>query len=161
MHQNTYQSITAAVMTISDTRNQATDKGGATVINHLSAHDITVSHYEIVQDDINAIQQSMTQLINSVDIIITTGGTGIAKRDVTIEAVKPLVDKELEGFGELFRYLSFTEDVGTKAMLSRAFCGTSGHTVIFCIPGSVGAVDLAMKKLITQEVFHMVNELHK
>lgn len=103
----------------------------------------------------------MKLLHDKVDVIITTGGTGIAKRDVTIEVVKSVIDKELEGFGEIFRYLSYTEDVGTRAMLSRALCGTKDNTVIFSIPGSVGAVNLAMKKLITQEIHHIVHELNK
>lgn len=103
----------------------------------------------------------MKLLHDKVDVIITTGGTGVAKRDVTIEVVQSIIDKEMEGFGEIFRYLSYTEDVGTRAMLSRALCGTKDSTVIFSIPGSVGAVNLAMKKLITQEIHHIVHELNK
>ncbi|GGB08378.1 molybdenum cofactor biosynthesis protein MoaB [Macrococcus hajekii] len=161
MHTNDYKAIKAAVITVSDTRTEETDKGGRTVISHLEESKIEIAHYSIVKDDYEAIQAVVQPLLKQVDVIITTGGTGVAQRDVTIEAVRPLVDKEMEGFGEIFRYLSYTEDVGTRAILSRAFCGTYAKTVIFSIPGSVGAVNLAMKKLITQEVFHIVHELNK
>ncbi|UTH13959.1 MogA/MoaB family molybdenum cofactor biosynthesis protein [Macrococcus equipercicus] len=161
MHDNIFKAITAGVLTVSDTRTTETDKGGQAVIHALEANDITVKQYKIVTDDVLVIQQAVTEMLQHVDAVITTGGTGVAQRDVTIEAVKPLVAKELEGFGELFRYLSFTEDVGTKAMLSRAFCGTAGSRVIFCLPGSVGAVNLAMSRLVTQEIFHIVYELNK
>ncbi|TDM12789.1 MogA/MoaB family molybdenum cofactor biosynthesis protein [Macrococcus lamae] len=161
MHHRTDRAVSAGVLTISDTRTKETDKGGQAVIDHLKNNNIIIKHYDIVIDDVTIIQQAVTQMFPDVDAVITTGGTGVAQRDVTIEAVRPLVDKELDGFGELFRYLSFTEDVGTKSMLSRAFCGTIDNKVLFCIPGSVGAVNLAMKKLITQEIFHIVNELNK
>ena len=96
-----------------------------------------------------------------IDVIITTGGTGIAQRDVTIEAVKPLLTKEIEGFGELFRYLSYVEDVGTRALLSRAVAGTVNNKLIFSIPGSTGAVKLALEKLIKPELNHLIHELTK
>lgn len=161
MHTNDYREIKAAVITVSDTRTEATDKGGRAVMEHLGDCRIEVASYQIVRDDFKAIQSAVTTALSQVDVIITTGGTGVAQRDVTIEAVRPLLDKEMEGFGEIFCYLSYTEDVGTRAMLSRAFCGTKDQTVVFSIPGSVGAVNLAMKKLITQEVFHIVHELNK
>ncbi|MDU4929573.1 MAG: molybdopterin-binding protein, partial [Staphylococcus epidermidis] len=98
---------------------------------------------------------------NQLDVIITTGGTGISQRDVTIEAVRPLLTKELEGFGELFRYLSYTEDVGTRALLTRAIAGTCDNTLIFALPGSTGAIKLAIEKLIKPELSHLVFELNK
>ncbi|MGK0554709.1 MogA/MoaB family molybdenum cofactor biosynthesis protein [Macrococcus capreoli] len=152
------------VITVSDTRDFDTDKGGKTVIAHLNDMDIKVdkAHYLIVKDDQHAILNAIQQLLNEhVDAIITTGGTGVAKRDVTIEVVKSVIDKEMEGFGEIFRFLSYTEDVGPRAILSRALCGTKDRTVIFSIPGSVGAVNLAMTKLITQQIHHIVHELNK
>src|SRR5699024_6815090 len=93
-----------------------------------------------------------------IDIIITTGGTGIAKRDCTIEAVQPLLEKEITGFGELFRFLSFTEDVGTRALLSRAVAGVIEEKVVFVLPGSSGAVRLAINRLIVPEMHHLVDE---
>ena len=121
------KTIQCAVLTISDTRNKETDKGGQLVQKYLKELNIEVTeeHYNIIKDDKEDIQSQIDEwLASDIDVIITTGGTGIAQRDVTIEAVKPLLDKEIEGFGELFRYLSYTEDVGTKALLSRALAGT-------------------------------------
>ncbi|WP_414045167.1 MogA/MoaB family molybdenum cofactor biosynthesis protein [Macrococcus equi] len=156
--------LKVGVITVSDTRDFDTDKGGKAVITHLQEIDIPVDkeHYMIVKDDQEAIREGIQKLLNQqVDAIITTGGTGVAKRDVTIEVVKSIIDKEMEGFGEIFRFLSYTEDVGPRAILSRALCGTKDNTVIFSIPGSVGAVKLAMEKLITQQIHHIVHELNK
>ena len=97
----------------------------------------------------------------SIDVIISTGGTGIAKRDVTIEAANSLYEKHIPGFGEIFRYLSYAEDIGTKAMASRAEAGVNNNTLIFSVPGSVGAVTLAMSKLIIPEMAHLVREITK
>lgn len=156
--------INVAVLTVSDTRTKETDKGGQLVQQYLKDlnAEIREGHYQIVKDDVTEIQTQVNEwLSNDVDAIITTGGTGISQRDVTIEAIKPLLDKEIEGFGEIFRYLSYTEDVGTRAILSRAIAGTVGHQVIISIPGSTGAVKLAMEKLITKELNHLVHELNK
>ena len=118
--------------------------------------------YQIVKDDRSAIESQLKQwLTESLDVIITTGGTGIAPRDVTIEAVRPLLSKEIEGFGELFRYLSFVEDVGTRALLSRAVGGSAGQTLIFSLPGSTGAVKLGMNRLILPEINHLVHEMNR
>lgn len=156
--------INVAVLTVSDTRTKETDKGGQLVQQYLNDLNVEIKegHYQIVKDDVTEIQTQVNEwLSNDVDVIITTGGTGISQRDVTIEAIKPLLDKEIEGFGEIFRYLSYTEDVGTRAILSRAIAGTVGHQVIISIPGSTGAVKLAMEKLITKELNHLVHELNK
>ncbi|TFU85508.1 molybdenum cofactor biosynthesis protein MoaB [Mammaliicoccus sciuri] len=156
--------INVAVLTVSDTRTKETDKGGQLVQQYLKDLNVEIreGHYQIVKDDVTEIQTQVNEWLNNdVDAIITTGGTGISQRDVTIEAIKPLLDKEIEGFGEIFRYLSYTEDVGTRAILSRAIAGTVGHQVIISIPGSTGAVKLAMEKLITKELNHLVHELNK
>lgn len=156
--------INVAVLTVSDTRTKETDKGGQLVQQYLKDLNVEIreGHYQIVKDDVTEIQTQVNEwLSKDVDAIITTGGTGISQRDVTIEAIKPLLDKEIEGFGEIFRYLSYTEDVGTRAILSRAIAGTVGHQVIISIPGSTGAVKLAMEKLITKELNHLVHELNK
>ncbi|MCJ0911038.1 molybdenum cofactor biosynthesis protein MoaB [Mammaliicoccus sciuri] len=156
--------INVAVLTVSDTRTKETDKGGQLVQQYLNDLNVEIKegHYQIVKDDVTEIQTQVNEwLSKDVDAIITTGGTGISQRDVTIEAIKPLLDKEIEGFGEIFRYLSYTEDVGTRAILSRAIAGTVGHQVIISIPGSTGAVKLAMEKLITKELNHLVHELNK
>jgi molybdenum cofactor biosynthesis protein B len=92
---------------------------------------------------------------------LLNGGTGIAKRDVTIEIVQSLIEKELTGFGELFRMLSYLEDIGPAAILSRAVAGVSNDTAIFSMPGSIGAVELAMEKIILPEINHVVREIRK
>ncbi|MDK3818250.1 molybdenum cofactor biosynthesis protein MoaB [Staphylococcus pseudintermedius] len=156
--------IRCAVLTVSDTRTTETDKGGQSVQTLLQTADfeVEIQHYMIVKDELTAIQSTVQQwLTGDVDVIVTTGGTGIAPRDVTIEAVTPLLDKEIEGFGELFHYLSFTEDVGTRALLSRAVAGTAKRTLIFCLPGSTGAVKLALNRLILPELTHLVYEMNK
>lgn len=156
--------IKVAVLTVSDTRDKTTDKGGKLVIEYIDTVNAFVpdEHYEIVKDDISVIQETVKKhLAADVDVVITTGGTGIAKRDVTIEAVTPLFDKEIEGFGELFRMLSYTEDIGSRSLLSRASAGTHGNQLIVSLPGSSGAVKLAMEKLVIPELNHLVFELNK
>lgn len=158
------RTINCAVLTVSDTRTEETDKGGKLAKELLSEInvEITPEHYAIVKDDKEAITEQLQQwLADDVDVIVTTGGTGIAQRDVTIEAVTPLLTKEIEGFGELFRYLSYAEDVGTRALLSRAVAGTVGEQLIFSVPGSTGAVKLALEKLIKPELNHLIHELTK
>ena len=118
---------------------------------------------KIVIDDFNEIRNALIPWCNdeSIDVIITTGGTGIALRDVTIEAVDSIIEKSIPGFGEIFRYLSYTEDIGTKAIASRALAGVNSNTLIFSIPGSVGAVTLGLNKLIIPEMPHLVREINK
>ncbi|ALM57720.1 molybdenum cofactor biosynthesis protein MoaB [Staphylococcus equorum] len=166
MHTNVKlnQDIKCAVLTVSDTRDYKTDKGGKLVIELLSELNVSIdkSHYKIVKDEQEAIQMQVEQwLSEDIDVIVTTGGTGIAQRDVTIEAVSSFFTKEIEGFGELFRYLSYAEDVGTRALLSRAIAGTVNDKLIFSIPGSTGAVKLALEKLIKPELNHLVKEITK
>jgi len=166
MHTNVKlnQDIKCAVLTVSDTRDYKTDKGGKLVIELLSELNVSIdkAHYKIVKDEQEAIQMQVEQwLSEDIDVIVTTGGTGIAQRDVTIEAVSSFFTKEIEGFGELFRYLSYTEDVGTRALLSRAIAGTVNDKLIFSIPGSTGAVKLALEKLIKPELNHLVKEITK
>jgi molybdenum cofactor biosynthesis protein B len=156
--------IQSAVLTISDTRDYMTDKSGQLIKSLLAEENVEVGEeaYKIVKDEPQAISSQIEQWLKSdVDVIITTGGTGISPRDITIETIRPLFTKEIEGFGELFRYLSYTEDVGTKALLSRAIAGTVNDKLIFCLPGSSGAVTLALNKLIKPELNHLVHELTK
>ncbi|MBI5973346.1 MogA/MoaB family molybdenum cofactor biosynthesis protein [Staphylococcus caledonicus] len=163
-HEKVDRNIRCAVLTISDTRDKDNDKGGQLVQSLLQDMNIEIDneHYAIVKDNKEAIQSQIeTWLASEIDVIITTGGTGISQKDITIEAVRPLLDKEIEGFGELFRYLSYTEDVGTKSLLSRAVAGTVMNKIIFTLPGSTGAVKLAVEKLIKPELNHMVYELNK
>ncbi|WP_049390664.1 MogA/MoaB family molybdenum cofactor biosynthesis protein [Staphylococcus capitis] len=165
-HVQLERNINVAILTVSDTRDFDSDKGGQLVQSLLKEINVSIEehHYKIVKDGKNAITLQIKQWLEdneNIDVIITTGGTGISQRDVTIEAVRPLLTKELEGFGELFRYLSYSEDVGTRALLSRAIGGTAKDKLIFALPGSTGAVKLAIEKLIKPELNHLVHELTK
>ena len=155
------QSARCAVLTISDTRDKSTDKGGRIIIDALEAAGHTVVAYEIVRDDTPAIDARLRAWLDPAamppDVILTTGGTGIARRDTTIEVVDRLIEKKLEGFGELFRMLSWQE-VTSAAMLSRATAGLAGETLIFAMPGSTNAVNLAMTRLIIPELPHLIWE---
>ena len=155
--------IRIAVLTVSDTRTPETDAGGALVKSMAEAEGIEVAGYRIVKDDEAAIKEVVLEWLgdSELDAIISTGGTGIAKRDVSIEAIGPLFDKEMAGFGELFRYLSFSEDIGTRALLSRASAGVAADKALFVLPGSRGAVKLAMDRLILPELAHIIFELGK
>lgn len=151
-----------AVLTVSDTRQADNDAGGKLIIDTLKQAGHAVSDYTIVRDEPDLIDHQLKSWLTAesappINAIITTGGTGIAQRDTTVEVVRRLLDKELEGFGELFRMLSY-EQVGAAAMLSRAVAGLVGETLIFTLPGSPNAVRLAMDKLIVPELPHMVWE---
>lgn len=155
--------VRIGVLTVSDTRTHETDSGGRLVKTLAEAKGIEVTNYQIVRDDKEDIKAVLSEWLGNrdIDAIISTGGTGIAKRDVSIEAIEPFFEKEIPGFGELFRYLSFTEDIGTKALLSRASAGMASDQAIFILPGSRGAVKLAMERLILPEIRHIVFELGK
>lgn len=157
------RAIRLAVLTVSDTRTKETDKSGGRILELAGEAGIEIAEYTLCTDDAEAIHSIVAGwlLRNEIDAIITTGGTGIAARDVTLEAVRPLFEKELDGFGELFRYLSFAEDIGTRSILSRATAGTAKEKIIFALPGSTGAVTLAMKRIILPELRHMLHELTK
>lgn len=159
----TNHQLQIVVLTVSDTRTKKTDTGGQLVQRIAKDNEWVIVDYAIVADDIGAIRAQISDWLerDEIDAIITTGGTGIAKRDVTLEAVQPLFEKEISGFGELFRYVSFTEDIGTKALLSRAAAGVVNEKVIFVLPGSRGAVKLAMERLILPEIYHIYTELTK
>jgi molybdopterin adenylyltransferase len=123
----------------------------------------TVWDYQIVTDHYHVIFEAVKGgcLDKEIDVILLNGGTGIAKRDVTIEVVQSLLEKEITGFGEIFRMLSYLEDIGSAAILSRAVAGVSDDTAIFSIPESSGAVRLAMEKIIIPEINHVVREIRK
>lgn len=155
--------IRCKVVTVSDTRTEKTDKSGKIIRELLEEHGHQISSYEIVVDEQKPIKEAIVSGCNQqdVDAVLLNGGTGIAKRDVTYEVVRGLLEKELPGFGELFRMLSYTEDIGSAAMLSRAIAGTVSGTAVFSMPGSSGAVKLAMNKLILPELGHVISELRK
>ncbi len=148
-----------AVLTISDTRTKETDKSGKLIRESLEGAGHQVWSYAIAPDEPAQIAATLTLWLaeGEYDAIVCTGGTGISSRDTTIEVVDRLLDKRLEGFGELFRMLSWQE-VGPAAMLSRAVAGLSGETLLFALPGSSNAVALAMSRLIVPELRHLVWE---
>ncbi|UOQ94135.1 molybdenum cofactor biosynthesis protein MoaB [Halobacillus shinanisalinarum] len=157
------ETVRCMVITVSDTRTKETDKSGKLMIEKLEEAQHVVVEHRIVKDERATIETAIQQGIRDekIEVVLTNGGTGIALRDVTIETVTPLLEKEIPGFGELFRMLSYKEDIGSAAILSRATAGVSGGTAIFSTPGSSGAVKLAMNKLILPEITHVVGELHK
>jgi molybdenum cofactor biosynthesis protein B len=154
--------VRVAVLTISDTRTPETDTGGNAIVELMREAGHEVSRREIVEDDAPRIEVVLQELLTdtSVDAVITTGGTGISARDTTYEVVSRLIDKKLDGFGELFRMLSY-EEIGAAAILSRAVAGASGSKFVACLPGSTNAVRLAMEKLLVPEIPHVVFELRK
>jgi molybdenum cofactor biosynthesis protein B len=157
------KSIPCKVITVSDTRTKATDKSGALIVEMLKESGHATVDYCIVRDEQEEIREAVLAGCGDdrVEVVLMTGGTGIAQRDVTYEVVETLLEKELPGFGELFRMLSFTEDIGSPAMLSRAVAGTAAGTAVFSMPGSSGAVRVAMRRLILPELGHVVAEMKK
>ncbi|WP_068496271.1 MogA/MoaB family molybdenum cofactor biosynthesis protein [Paenibacillus kribbensis] len=157
------QRVSCMVITVSDTRTEETDTGGRLLIDLLETDGYEVVRYVIVKDDYEGIRQLVSEAVEQVDIeaVLLTGGTGISPRDTTYEAISSLLDKELPGFGEIFRYLSFAEDIGSAAILSRAVAGTIGQTAVFSMPGSRGAVRLAMERIIVPELRHVMREIYK
>jgi molybdenum cofactor biosynthesis protein B len=165
-------SVRCAVLTVSDTRTEATDTGGRAIVTLLSEHGHEVMFKHIVRDEPDQVRaliagwigidgnQSERNDARTVQVIITTGGTGISSRDRTYEAVTSLLDKQLDGFGELFRMLSFQE-IGAGAMLSRACAGVAHGRIVICLPGSEHAVRLAMTRLILPELGHLVREISR
>jgi molybdenum cofactor biosynthesis protein B len=153
-------SVRVFVLTISDTRTDATDTGGAAIVEALTAAGHTVTGRKILKDDPGPVAEAVRKATVTADVIITTGGTGITSRDSTYEALSGLLEKRLDGFGELFRMLSYQE-IGAAAMLSRACAGTIRKTAVFSLPGSEKAVRLAMAKLIVPELGHVVRELKR
>lgn len=154
--------MVCGVITVSDTRTPETDKSGRLIQDLLRDRGHEVGKYQIVPDEAPRIREALESLVlkNRVQAVILTGGTGISPRDGTVEVVGALLEKKLDGFGELFRSLSYSE-IGSSAMLSRALAGVFSGRVIFCLPGSSGAVRLGMEKLILPELGHLCGEVSK
>ena len=148
------------VLTISDTRTDTTDTSGRAIVELLESAGHVVAARKMLRDDARAVRDAVSAQLGEVDAVITTGGTGITSRDSTYEAVAALFEKRLDGFGELFRVLSF-EEIGSAAMLTRADGGVARATAIFMLPGSEQAVRLGMSRLIVPELGHVVRELRR
>ena len=149
------KSVKVAVITISDTRTEATDESGKILKQLLLDAGHKILFLAVVKDEAKAIADAVEQASWTCDAIVTNGGTGLSKRDVTIETLQPGLDKVLPGFGELFRVLSY-RDIGSAAMLSRAIAGVYKTRLLFCLPGSPAACLLAMKSLILPELGHAI-----
>src|SRR3990170_8779163 len=154
------QSIRCFIITVSDTRDETTDTSGQAIKNFLDDDKHQTVGYRIVKDEPTEIETLLNEVLarNDVDAVIVNGGTGIAPRDGTYEVVSRFLEKKLDGFGEIFRYLSYL-DIGSAAIMSRAAAGTARGKVLISLPGSKGAVTLAMAKLILPEIRHMVSQL--
>lgn len=166
-------SVKFAIITVSTSRYQtygsvsgprlADDISGNVMIDLISGSGFDVKTYLLLPDNETLIARHVRELTGAetgadIDVIVISGGTGLAPEDVTLEAVEPLFDKTIPGFGELFRLKSL-EDVGTAAMLSRASAGIVGRCVVFCLPGSPAAVELAVKELIIPEASHIIRHI--
>lgn len=154
-------SVRCFVLVVSDTRTLETDGGGALIESLLEGAGHEVVARQVVRDETPSIVGAIEQAsggIGDPEVLLVTGGSGIGPRDVTPDALRPLLTKELPGFGEVFRVLSFQE-IGAATMLSRAFAGVMGRTLLFVLPGSTNAVQLAMEKLILPELGHLVREV--
>lgn len=159
-HRRAPKHLQVAVLTVSDTRDPDTDESGKLVRELLEEHGHGVAHYEVVKDERAAIQAAVERGLGKAQAVLLNGGTGVSPRDVTIEALRPMLDKELPGFGELLRDLSFRE-IGSAAMLTRALAGLVKGKPVFAMPGSPDAVVLAMRRLVLPELGHVAGEAVK
>lgn len=153
MVSDSFVPVRAAILTISDTRTEQTDTSGQLAVDRLVEAGHHVSWKEIVPDDLERVRSAMRTAIDDVDVdvLITTGGTGLTDRDITPEALEPLVTKSIPGFGELFRMLSY-EEIGTSTIQSRVTAGLCSGTFVFVLPGSTGAVRTAMDRILIKQL---------
>lgn len=156
------ETVRVAILTISDTRTPETDTGGDIAEELLENAGQEVVGRRIVRDEVAGIRNNLVDILarSDVDAVITTGGTGISARDTTYEVVERMVEKRLDGFGEIFRMLSY-EEIGAAAIMSRALAGSVGSKFVASLPGSRNAVRLAVEKLLVPELSHIVFELRK
>jgi molybdenum cofactor biosynthesis protein B len=156
-------SVRCMIVTVSDTRTEETDKSGQLMRQLLEEAGYSIVAYRIVKDEYEQIRELVRDAAGNelIEAVLLNGGTGIAMRDTTYEAVRDSLDKEMPGFGEIFRYVSYAEDIGPAAILSRAVAGVRGNTAVFSMPGSSGAVRLAMTKIIVPELRHVMREIYK
>ncbi len=159
-HQHSHlelETVSFAIVTVSTSRNLENDPGGDRLQELVEADGHEVAVRELVGDETEAIAATVEALVDrpAVDAIVLTGGTGLSPEDVTVEAVRALFDQAIPGFGELFRYLSY-EDIGPRALLSRAFAGSTDGVAIFCLPGSKTGAAFGMEELILPTVAHIL-----
>lgn len=157
---NAPKSVKIGVISVSSTRTEATDESGSWIIKRAIKEGHEVVFYQVVSDDVYKITETVRNAIyeQAPQVLLLTGGTGISSKDVTIEAVRPLFEKELTAFGPVFSQLSF-EEIDSAALLSRATAGVIGKTIVFCMPGSLKACKLACKVLIFPELGHLAKHV--
>lgn len=155
--------VRCAIVTVSDSRTVETDESGTLMRRLLESAGYGVTAYALLKNDESVVRDHVRSLLArpDVDAVLLTGGTGLGSRDRTVEAVRPLLDKELPGFGELFRMLSFQEQVGTAAILSRAIAGGAAGKFVASMPGSKAAVELALTRILIPELRHALRELSR
>ena len=153
------KSVSCAVLTISDTRTERDDESGRLIRQKLSETGHWVILHCILKNEADPIKNKIYELLKEeeLQVIIAIGGTGVSRRDITVETIYPILEKKLDGFGELFRFLTYSE-IGTGSIMSRAIAGVTEGKVILCLPGSIEAAKLAMSKIILPELGHLVME---
>jgi molybdenum cofactor biosynthesis protein B len=153
------KNIGCAVLVTSDSRTEENDESGKLIRQRLTDNGHKVVYYTILKNDAALLKNKVLELVkqDEVQVIITSGGTGLSHKDVTVDTIQPLLEKKLDGFGELFRNLTYQE-LGTASIMSRATAGIINAKVIICFPGSLGAATLAMDKIILSEIGHLVRE---
>jgi molybdenum cofactor biosynthesis protein B len=158
-HERSKKNVNVAIVVVSDSRTQDTDESGKVASDLLEKKGHTIAEHLLIGNDSDAIANTLSELTNrtDVDVILTIGGTGISRRDITVDVLSPLMEKKLEGFGEMFRTMSFKQ-IGTGALMSRSTAGVINGKVILCLPGSTAAIRLAVKRIIIPEIGHMVYE---
>jgi molybdenum cofactor biosynthesis protein B len=158
-HERSKKNVNVAIVVVSDSRTQDTDESGKVASDLLEKKGHTIAEHLLIGNDNDAIVNTLSELTNrtDVDVILTIGGTGISRRDITVDVLSPLMEKKLEGFGEMFRTMSFKQ-IGTGALMSRSTAGVINGKVILCLPGSTAAIRLAVKRIIIPEIGHMVYE---
>ena len=155
--------LRAGVLTVSDSRTPETDESGRYIREALTGAGHEVLAHDLLPNDEARVRTLVTEWLarTDLDLIIVTGGTGLGSRDRTIEAVRPLLEKEMPGFGELFRMLGYQEQVGTAAILSRATAGSAQGKLVVSLPGSRAAVSLAMERILLKEAAHAIREIRR
>jgi molybdenum cofactor biosynthesis protein B len=160
---STRKAVNCAVLTVSDSRTEATDESGDLMCRLIESAGHIVTHRTLLKNDEAAVRSQVGRFVAlpDVDAVLITGGTGLGSRDRTVEAIRPLFEKEMPGFGEIFRMVSFNEQVGTAAILSRAAAGTLNGRLVVSMPGSKAAVELALTRVLLPELAHVIRELSR
>lgn len=153
--------LRAAILTISSSRTFSDDTNGLMIQSSLTSRGHQVVDYAIVKDDKDAITRHIHEWVCSVDVVITSGGTGLAKRDVTLETLEPLFEKTIPGFSEMLMYFAYRHSCGVQAVAYRSAAGVIHQCLVFCLPGLPKLIKVGMEKIILPELFHLYTEIRK